>query len=307
MHKEIISKIPYGEKEGNLLHVSQVVSGLNCNCVCPECKSPLIARKGEKTKHHFAHYKVANCNNETVLHQIGKRLLYKRIDDAIKYSGKLMMIWDCSVCDSKHEGNLIKLAKSVVLERQLFNCRPDLTLLNDKGIPIVIIEIIVSHKPDENVYEMASEYSMPIIELIIKNDEDLVELNEAEKIQVNINDLCVRELCKVCKRPKYKKYLHIINGECWKCLGEMKMAFISYEKNYFKGPESFSKFERELSIQNGAILKEHYSRTAHEKYLANTCSRCGRFSGAFYHHRYFHILYDDEGKPLDFGCIECLT
>lgn len=43
--------------DGNLHHINDVERGEACNCVCPDpnCGQTLIARKGEKKSHHFAH------------------------------------------------------------------------------------------------------------------------------------------------------------------------------------------------------------------------------------------------------------
>ena len=39
-----------------LVHVDSVENGIDCNCYCPACSDPLIARnKGEKREHHFTH------------------------------------------------------------------------------------------------------------------------------------------------------------------------------------------------------------------------------------------------------------
>lgn len=42
-------------KSGKLVTVDQVEKGLACDCVCPECNMPLIAKKGNKLHHHFSH------------------------------------------------------------------------------------------------------------------------------------------------------------------------------------------------------------------------------------------------------------
>lgn len=72
-------KLPYGLKDGKLVHISEVDKGKKCGCVCPACDSPLIAKKGEKTIHHFAHDKKYICNNgvETALHIAAKDMLEK--------------------------------------------------------------------------------------------------------------------------------------------------------------------------------------------------------------------------------------
>jgi Competence protein CoiA-like family len=49
--------IPFGLTAHNttLVDVSEVKGGSACNCICPSCKSPLIARHGCINEWHFAH------------------------------------------------------------------------------------------------------------------------------------------------------------------------------------------------------------------------------------------------------------
>ena len=49
--------IPFGEQTatGELVDVGEVEKGERCNCICPSCKTPLIARKGDIKEWHFAH------------------------------------------------------------------------------------------------------------------------------------------------------------------------------------------------------------------------------------------------------------
>ncbi|HVU13267.1 MAG TPA: competence protein CoiA family protein, partial [Phototrophicaceae bacterium] len=72
-------KLPFGLRDGQLFHVSEVESGLACNCFCPACGQPLVARKGAKVTHHFAHYKAETCEHavETALHLAAKDILFK--------------------------------------------------------------------------------------------------------------------------------------------------------------------------------------------------------------------------------------
>lgn len=55
-------KIPFGMlPSGQLVDISTVERGLKCGCLCPGCRSPLVARQGEINIHHFAHYAVPAC------------------------------------------------------------------------------------------------------------------------------------------------------------------------------------------------------------------------------------------------------
>src|SRR5258707_9534186 len=73
-------KLPFGLKDGAIVHISEAKQGLACGCVCPSCKEPLVARKGSVTIHHFAHHKGTDCAKgvETALHLASKRILVDR-------------------------------------------------------------------------------------------------------------------------------------------------------------------------------------------------------------------------------------
>lgn len=51
-------KNPFGLRNGKIVMIEDISNderGLNCNCLCPNCKEPLIARMGDVYCHHFAH------------------------------------------------------------------------------------------------------------------------------------------------------------------------------------------------------------------------------------------------------------
>ena len=70
--------IPFAlSKENTLVSVAEVPGGLACNCICPHCRAPLIAKKGNRNIHHFAHYRSPECTGalESSLHQLAKSIL----------------------------------------------------------------------------------------------------------------------------------------------------------------------------------------------------------------------------------------
>lgn len=69
----------YGIVDGEIVHVSEMNSGVSSNCLCPKCGSILIAKKGDIRRHHFAHYNYENCHGsqETALHLLAKEILYQ--------------------------------------------------------------------------------------------------------------------------------------------------------------------------------------------------------------------------------------
>ena len=56
----IESLIPFGldAESGELVDVGSVKRGKACGCICPSCKTPLLARHGDAREWHFAHRSV---------------------------------------------------------------------------------------------------------------------------------------------------------------------------------------------------------------------------------------------------------
>lgn len=57
MSKYKTTGIPFAirNSDGAEVDVADVDRGLDCGCICPSCKAPLIARKGDINEWHFAH------------------------------------------------------------------------------------------------------------------------------------------------------------------------------------------------------------------------------------------------------------
>lgn len=75
-------ELPYGERsDGRLVGVSEVERGEACGCVCPHCRRPFVAHKGDTRVHHFQHKSVPGqpdtCGGyyETALHILAKQVI----------------------------------------------------------------------------------------------------------------------------------------------------------------------------------------------------------------------------------------
>ena len=77
--KRSANDIFWGEDNttGQMLHISEVRRGLQCDCVCARCKRPLIARQGEVRHPHFAHQTNYDCfyTNEVAIYKVIAELL----------------------------------------------------------------------------------------------------------------------------------------------------------------------------------------------------------------------------------------
>jgi hypothetical protein len=61
-----------------IIGVDDVVNGLACECLCPECKQQLVAKNdGDKREHHFAHYNGLDCEGArmTALHLLAQQII----------------------------------------------------------------------------------------------------------------------------------------------------------------------------------------------------------------------------------------
>lgn len=55
-------KLGKSKKDGKILSVYEVASGLDCNCICPNCEKDLVAAHGKKTDWYFRHHEQSDCN-----------------------------------------------------------------------------------------------------------------------------------------------------------------------------------------------------------------------------------------------------
>ena len=72
-------KLPYGLRDGQLWHISQVANGLACGCAYPGCGALLVARNsvGNVKVAHFAHYQALECTTglQTAIHLAAKDII----------------------------------------------------------------------------------------------------------------------------------------------------------------------------------------------------------------------------------------
>ena len=92
--------------------------------------------------------------------------------------------------------------------------------------------------------------------------------------------------------------MYIIDGVCWKCKQQMKVALIrgDFEKRggSTSGPKTFTSEEIEIASSKGVFMNEQYSGSINDSYLANTCNSCGSFVGEFF-------LFTDYLHPAEMG------
>ncbi len=287
-------------------HTGDLVTALaaekGSNYFCPVCNNEVILRKSGKTtknskRPHFGHKSLTpNCTPETALHHSFKTLLKQKIEKYIHDSSSFEFAWKCNNCGEKHSGNLIKKTASAKLEYNMEVCQPDIALFDKGGKVFAVIEIVVTHKPEQKVLEFYQSNNIILIQINLESDEDVFNL-EAKASNPHQVSFCVNPKCKSCGRATLKRYLTIIKGSCHGCGGKMKIATVQYGINgHYMRPEEFSPSEVAIANSMGANLKVNYSKTRNERYVSDTCLACGRFTGS-------HFLFTEFYAPAGYGSI----
>ena len=173
------SKLIYALKDGNIVSIDDVPSGKNCGCVCPACGDELIARKGEKRMHHFAHRSNEDCEYgyESSLHLAAKDILSRSEKMVIPpvyvefpQSGKPK-----ELISKEREISI----DDVELEKRFDDIIPDIVVYS--GDKYFFIEIYVTHPIDDEKLKKLKENNISTIEIDlskIKRDISVEELSD---------------------------------------------------------------------------------------------------------------------------------
>jgi Competence protein CoiA-like family len=303
MAKDILHSIAE-TATGQLIKARDADKG--CSYACPACKQPFVFRKGSQKRPHFAHKVLSpNCTPETALHYSFKTLLHNKLQKYLDQDLPLRIQWTCSNCQEIHTGNLLKKAIQVRLEHNLGTCQPDIALLDKNDCVVAIIEVVVTHAPEQTTLEYYKKNQIAVVLYSLKSDEDIERL-DGEILEPNDVNLCTNPKCSECGEHMRKKQLLIIDATCWKCHAPMKVAALQSRSGYIRLSD-FSESDIQLANQNGCFLKSQYSHVVEEKYVANTCRKCRKFIGDHYLFGDYVADLEYEREELDAGyyCHHC--
>lgn len=174
-------KVPIGidKDSGDIVLIHSITKekrGLACNCICPHCKSSLVARFcSDKKINHFAHHesKITQSCKESALHLYGKHILSKlkifnlkaeyfgggNFEDML---GNLHSIEPLSIFGNK---NIV--FKNVFIEKKLDGLKGDVFVeatYENKAIE-VNFEIKVQNKVDDNKKQKIQTLNLNTIEI----------------------------------------------------------------------------------------------------------------------------------------------
>jgi hypothetical protein len=161
-------------KDGRMISIEVVESGLACECICPECEGPLVAAKGEIYRHHFRHLaERAACwqAGESALHRYAKQLVCETLDLGYPrqyrgFQGEMFLVGLGSL-------------RSAAAEVDLYDGVIRTDVLADFDEPVAV-EFFVAHRvPTEKVQRFA-QYGIAAMEVDLSLYHRVQNKSEAE-------------------------------------------------------------------------------------------------------------------------------
>lgn len=301
----------FGLQDGTLKHISEVVNGLKCNCICPACDERLVARNGGKKRiNHFAHYKGNECKYgfQTSIHLVAKEILEKC--GKIKVPGVSVPI---KVGIIAEEYKLHEISKDlyitidkVILEKKLHNYIPDVVVFSRNKK--LIIEIAVTHFVGRKKLDKIKESKISAIEINLSKIENDFNRNELESLI--IEDLSLKSWLHnqyaedqiAIKKGEILKELQIIKAknlkeEKDKKRKEREIWYEDYYKKVIKRENSKKTIYKQ--VENCPLKKRVYK----DQYYANIavdCLNCEHSRGTRENEEYLVCLYDYNIKKRNF-------
>jgi hypothetical protein len=238
-------QLPYAMRAGQVVGISDVESGLRLDCVCPVCGHALVAKKGQKVTHHFAHHRDSECAHatETLLHFAAKQVIEEERRLVLP---PVRVLFEGGKPAWEVAPARMTAVDLVRIESRLGSDVPDLILsLRDRCLAI---EITVTHRTGDEKVRRLSKQGCSVLEIDLSQQSRFLTLDElkalvvhgaeykrwlfnrlADDIQKDVHTLCERKPtiyrgfalhvddCPIPARVwRGKPYANVID-DCWSC------------------------------------------------------------------------------------------
>lgn len=170
----------YALRDGDIVSINDVESGLDCRCICPACGNKLVAKKGMKVAYHFSHHHETNCEYgyESSLHLAAKDILSR---------AKIIVLPTVTLHfpESDKEDIVIRKAQSITIDRV------ELEQRNDNIVPDVVIysggkrlfiEVFVTHRIDDEKLAKLKKNDISTIEIDLSKRRNTISAEELSDI-----------------------------------------------------------------------------------------------------------------------------
>ena len=190
-------------ENGEHIKIDDAVPGKNCNCFCPICNAPLIAKNRvplsqAKREHHFAHYKGNPCkaSDESVLHQWAKEVFLEEKSLRLPEG------------NGRIPSGLVRF-HNVEVEKwnETYGFRPDAVATLENGEKLMV-EFLVSHKVTAKKRKIIADNNVNCIEIDLNHVE--VDKNAIRSFLLNVTD--DREWIGLAENNEVKMYHEGFSG-----------------------------------------------------------------------------------------------
>ena len=177
-------KLSHGLKDGRVVKVTDVDNGLGCECVCLDCRLPLIAVNNKENSYrpHFRHYsikdakKIAPCkaSEETAIHYWAKDIIEKMkciilpayVVRVVKHNDRGIRTY--TIKEKRHfTFSSIENENTVSTSQGAGAIQPDLIAYSksESENRRLFIEVAVSHPSNDEKIEYLKKHNVSAIEI----------------------------------------------------------------------------------------------------------------------------------------------
>ena len=270
------------DAQGKLIRIADAEKGNVFSC--PGCGQQLILKKSNRTgkgtrRPHFSHLQLtSNCTPEGVLHYAFKKLLVAHLEKCLSENRPLEFGWACGECKLKMSGNLLRHVAKIREEYDLSSCRPDIALLDRNENAIVVIEVVVTHAPEDKVIAFYREKDVVLVQINLSSDSDLNEV-EARIERPDSVDYCTNWRCAKYGASTIKREIQLTPTPCGRCFAPLPKFSISVMSLF--GEQSSRDFsEQEIGQVKARFpnVTVHHEPGSNETRPVSPCENCRRLA-----------------------------
>lgn len=161
-------------RDGQLVTIEDVESGLACGCVCPACGARLVARKGQVRIHHFGHHDTDACEYgvEMIAHLLAKWIL----DETMAFTVPPVYAMP-GTCLRPYQDRLLA---EVQIERRFGGVVPDI-FVRDRDGNSLVIGTRVTHPADQRKIHQLGELGLSAVEVRVPKC-DVLSVEQMQKV-----------------------------------------------------------------------------------------------------------------------------
>lgn len=273
------------DTNGNLVRIGDATKG--DSYFCPECNGKMAVKRSGKTgrgsrRPHFSHNALtSNCTPEGVLHSSFKKFSIALLEESRVSGDRFVANWICKYCEMRIAGNLLHNITRVAEEHNLSFCRPDIALLDSGGNVFAVIEIVVTHPPEDNTLYYYKEADVVLIQIDLTSDDDLNHIKE-KLLTPSLVDYCYNPACSNYAPSTTRRGIQVTRASCGRCFSpierysiEISTPFGSLKSNNFTDKE----IDLVRSLRTNIEVRKN-PRTK-EKHPVFVCTNCKRFRSIY--------------------------